>query len=104
MIPADFKAELDRIAALFAQIERELNDLTIKAEFTWNQRKLRVTMEKINGRFRICSGIYGHTRPIGDLPAVDKIEVAEVIYEFKDAYTKYLTELAERAKKAGRRE
>ena len=99
-IPSDFKAELDRICALFAQTERELNDLTIKADFEVDLPGLQHTMAfgRLKGRFRIWYG----DRPISDLTAVEKIAVAEHLYEFKDAYTNYLTELAARARKAGK--
>lgn len=102
MIPKDFKAELDRICALFAQTERDLNELLIKADFSWKWSELcqyYISYEKLNGRFRIFYG----DRPISDLTAVEKIAVAEHIYEFKDAYVAYLNSLAERAKKAGRK-
>lgn len=100
MIPSDFKAELDRICALFAQVERELNDLTIKADFVWVPHSLDQSLyfRRLKGRFRIWYG----DRPISDLTAVDKIAVAERIFEFKDAYVEYLTKLAERARKAGK--
>lgn len=99
-IPSDFKAELDRICALFAKEERSLQELEIKAEFTIHILGMRYDMHfaKINGRFRIWYG----DKPISDLTAVEKIEVAEKLYLFKDAYIKYLTELAARARKAGK--
>lgn len=100
MIPSDFKASLDRICALFAQTERELNDLTIKADFTWQWSSLAMralSFHRLKGRFRIFYG----DKPISELTAVDKIEVAEHIYDFKDAYTKHLNQLADRARKAG---
>ena len=101
MIPKDFKAELDRICALFAQVERELNDLTIKSEFHVHilGMKYDLYFTKINGRFRICYG----DRPASDLTAGEKIDVAEKIHEFKDLYIAHLNKLAERAKKAGKR-
>jgi hypothetical protein len=103
VIPSDFKADLDRICALFAQVERELNDLVIKADFSWKWRETApyyMSFERLKGRFRIWYG----DRPINDLSAVEKIEVAEHIHEFKDAYVEYLTDLANRAKKAGKQD
>lgn len=99
-IPSDFKASLDRISALFAQTERELASLTIKADFTWQWSSLAMralSFHRLKGRFRIFYG----DKPINDLSAADKVEVAEHLYEFKDAYTKHLNQLAERARKAG---
>lgn len=99
-IPSDFKASLDRICALFAQTERELNDLTIKAEFTLHIMGLgsrQLSFHRLNGRFRIFYG----DKPISELTAVDKIAVAEKLYFFKDKYVEHLNELAERARKAG---
>ena len=101
MIPKDFKAELDRICALFAATERKLNEeLIIKKNFEWKSPSLEYPMffERRKGRWRIFYG----DRPISDLTAVEKIDVAEQLAAFEEAYIKELSKLAERAKKAGR--
>lgn len=100
MIPSDFKAELDRICALFAQTERKLNDLVIKKNFVWQSPALEFEMrfERLKGRFRIWYG----EKPISDLSAVEKIDVAEQLAAFEEAYIADLNKLADRAKKAGK--
>jgi hypothetical protein len=103
VIPGDFKAELDRICALFAQTERKLNEeLIIKKRFSWKHDALEYPMhfEPLKGRWRIFYG----DKPINDCSAVEKVDVAEVLDKFEEAYIADLNMLAERAKKAGRKE
>lgn len=102
MIPSDFKAELDRICKLFADTERKLNEeLIIKKKFEWKTEALEYPMyfEPLRGRWRIFYG----DKPINDCSAVEKVDVAEQLAAFEEAYIADLTKLADRAKKAGKR-
>lgn len=95
-MPDPLKEELDRIVEFLRSTEQRLNGITIKLHVDHGGLSFR----RLGQRWRLCFNVGEDSWvPVTDIKAIQKIEAAEQVNAFLEAYHNYQAALTMRARR-----